>query len=131
MKKTLGLGIVLASFLAIAACETLPSVEELVEQGALVPMTTDEIMKAVNGNTEVWPGKGAGFYQKDGAFIGHWGGDTAAGTWWVENDIRCYDVEEWGGEWCHEFYRQDGEIVLVRQGTSKILPNRIEEGNKL
>ena len=131
MRKILGLALGLSGLLAIAACETPPSTQELVEQGALVPMTTDEIMEAVNGNSEIWIDHGAGFYQEDGVFKGHWDGDGAEGTWWVENDVRCYDVEEWGGEWCHEFYRQDGEIVLVRQGTSKILPNRIEEGNKL
>ena len=131
MKKFLGVTVGLIAMLAVAGCETSPSTQEMVDQGALVPMTTDEIMEAVNGNSEVWPGHGAGYYQEDGTFLGIWDGDEAQGPWWVENDVRCYDVEEWGGEWCHEFYRQDGEIVLVRQGTSKILPNRIEEGNKL
>ena len=131
MRKIFGLALGLSGLLAIAACETPPTTQELVEQGALVPMTTDEILEAVTGNSEVWPGYGAGYYQEDGTFLGIWEGDEAQGPWWVENDIRCYDVEEWGGEWCHEFYRQDGEIVLVRQGASKILPNRIEEGNQL
>ena len=129
MKRALGLGIGLFGLLAIAACA--PSTKELVEQGELVPMTTDEILEAVTGNSEVWPGKGAGYYQEDGTFLGIWEGDEAQGPWWVENDVRCYDVEEWGGEWCHEFFRRGDEIVLVRQGTDKILPNRIEEGNKL
>ena len=131
MKRALGFGIGLFSLIVIAGCETSPSTQEMVDQGALVPMTTDEIMEAVNGNSEVWPGHGAGYYQEDGTFLGIWDGDEAQGPWWVENDVRCYDVEEWGGEWCHEFYRQGDTIVLVRQGTDKILPNRIEEGNKL
>ena len=131
MKSPLSIAVGVIGMLAVAACETPPSTQELVEQGTLVPMTTDEIMEAVNGNSEVWPGRGAGFFQEDGVFKGHWDGEDAEGNWWVENNVRCYDVEEWGGEWCHEFYRQNGEIVLLRQGTDKILPNRIEEGNKL
>ena len=129
MKWPLRFAFGLIGMLAIAACA--PSAKELVEQGELVPMTTDEILEAITGNSEVWPGNGAGYYQEDGTFLSIWKGDEGNGTWWVENDIRCYDVEKYGGEWCHEFYRQGDEIVLVRQGTSKILSNRIEEGNKL
>jgi len=129
MKRTFNLIITLFGLLAFAACAQ--SKQDLVEKSELVPMSTDEILAAVTGNSEVWPGQGAGYYQEDGTFLGIWEGDKAQGPWWVENDIRCYDVEEWGGEWCHEFYRQGEEIVLVRQGTNRILPNKIEPGNQL
>ena len=131
MRKPVVAAVGLVAVLAVAACETPPSTQELVEQGELVRMTTDEISEAITGNSEVWPGQGAAYYQEDGTLLAIWEGDEAEGTWWVENDVRCYDVAEWGGEWCHEFYRRGEEIVLTRQGKNKILPNLIEEGNKL
>lgn len=115
----------------ITSCQELQSTPQSSEQTSLVPMTTDEILEAITGNSEVWPVHGAGYYRADGTFLGVWDGQEAEGTWWVENHVRCYDVAEWGGEWCHEFYRRGEEIVLVRQGTDSILPNRIEPGNKL
>ena len=129
MKTIIQFSLIVASMLVITACA--PSAKELVRQGQMVRMNSDEILIAIRGNSEVWPGRGAGYYQEDGMFKGHWDGDAAEGTWWVENDVRCYDVESWGGEWCHEFYRKAGEIILLRQGTDKILSNRIEKGNRL
>ena len=130
MTKVMGFAVGLAGLLAIAACESA-SLEQGVAEGTLVRMNTEEILAAITGNSEVWPGKGAGYYQEDGTLLGIWKGDEAQGTWWVENDVRCYDVEEWGGEWCHEFYLRGDEIVLSRQGTGGIGSNRIEPGNQL
>ena len=133
MTKVFGFAVVLAGLLAIAACESTQSVslEQAVAEGTMVRMTTEEIRTAITGNSEGWPGKGAAYYREDGTLLGIWKGDEAQGTWWVEDDVRCYDVEEWGGEWCHEFYLRGDEIVLSRQGTGGIGSNRIEPGNQL
>ena len=70
---------------------------------------------------------------EDGTLLGIWKGDKVQGTWWVENDIRCYDVEKWGGEWCHKYYLREGEIVGHRVGTDTIKEGafRIEPGNQV
>ena len=130
MTKTFGFAVSFLCLVAVAGCAP-QTAEKRVAEGTLVPMNTEEILVAITGNSEVWTGHGAGYYQEDGTLLGIWDGDEADGNWWVENDVRCYDVEEWGGEWCHEFYRQGAVIVLVRQGTDKILPNQIQAGNRL
>jgi hypothetical protein len=117
--------------IATTSCQALQSSSEPSKQDVLVPMTTEEIVETIAGNSELWLGHGAGYYQEDGSFFGNWDGREVHGSWRVENDVRCYDVEEWGGEWCHEFYRQGEIIVLKRVGTDTILPIQIEEGNRL
>ncbi len=94
MHRTLGFVFGIVCIAAVAGCAA-NSASKGVEEGTLVPMNTEEILAAVTGNSEVWPGSGAGYYQEDGTFLGIWKGDEAQGPWWVENDVRCYDVEEW------------------------------------
>ena len=119
MKKILGLVIGSVALLTIAACQTTPSTQEAVAAGTLTPMTTDEILELVTGKTITYP-NGREYHGEGGAFEGVWKGEPVEGTWWVENDVRCYDVEEWGGEWCHDFYWEEDQIVLGRQGEDKL-----------
>lgn len=130
MSKPVVAAVGLIAILSIAACKTTSSTQELVVQGELVRLTTDEIVEAVTGHSEVWPGRGSGYYNPNGRYEGIWDGDVVEGDWWVENDIRCYDVVDWGGEWCHELYRDGDKVVFVRQGTDLVLDTTLVEGKQ-
>ena len=135
MRKFVVLMLGLVGLLALAACTQSASVKQAVAEGTIVPMNTEETIAVYSGNSEVWPGKGAAYYQEDGTLLGIWKGDKVQGTWRVENDVRCQDVVEWGGEWCHKLYlREDGVIVGHRVGTDTLTPEgdvRFEPGNQV
>ncbi len=135
MRKCVVLMLGLAGLLALAACTQSVSVEQAVAEGTIVPLNTEETIAVYSGNSEVWPGKGAAYYQEDGTVLGIWKGDKIQGTWWVENDMRCYDVVEWDGEWCHKMYRrEDGVFVGHRVGSDTLSKEgtwRIEPGNQV
>lgn len=128
--KVLRILVIVTSMFTLASCASNQSASQRVEEGKLVRLTTEEIVQAVTGNSEVWPGRGSGYYNPNGQYEGIWDGHRAEGPWWVENDVRCYDVEPWGGEWCHELYQEGNQIRFVRQGSDKVLNTILKEGKQ-
>jgi hypothetical protein len=119
------------ALIALSACQTTESTQQAPANDDLQRLTGDEILAVIANKTLLY-GDGGDFYAADGSFTGLWKGQSAAGTWWVENDVRCYDVEEWGGEWCHEFYWEGDTLVLARQGEDKMLRGvQLLDGNQL
>ncbi len=132
MSKVIVFAAALVSMLAITACETGPTIDEQIAAGTMERLTAEELTEHISGNTEIWKDKGAGYFQPDGTFLANWKGDKVDdGTWWVDGSVRCYDNLLWG-EYCHEFFRRDGEILHTRVGTEiLVLPTRMVEGNQL
>ena len=133
MRKKFGLTLVFLSLVLIVGCETTQSTQEVTANSNLVPLTNDEVLQMVNGRTQFWPNdNGRGFFREDGNFEGHWKGEPAEGTWWVEDAVLCYDVTSWGGEWCYDFFHDGGRIVNLRKGQGgEPRPVKFEDGNQL
>ncbi len=128
MYRTLGFLLGFACLAAIAGCAA--SASKGVEEGRLERLGTDEIREVLTGRSENWPGQGSVYYKEDGTIENIWKGEETTGTWWAENDLRCYDVAEWGGESCHQLYREGDKILFVRDGTDTIAPQELVDGKQ-
>ena len=126
MYRTLGFALGILCIATVSGCAN--SASKGVEEGRLVRLNTEEIREVLIGHSENWPGQGSVYYKEDGTIENIWNGEETTGEWWTENDLRCYDVAEWGGQFCHELYREGDKILFVRDGTDKIAPQELVEG---
>ena len=129
MNRILGFAVGYMALLAIGACQ---ATEQAASDNKLVKLGEDEIREVLTGNTMFTARGGVYYFSEDGFFDATWKGDPATGTWYVENDFYCYDVEDWGGEWCYNLYWDGDELVGTRLGKSEqFRGGRIEEGKQL
>ena len=131
MKSAFGLVLGLFSLTMIVGCEPEPSTQDLVEQGKLLKINNEELAELLTGRTLIGP-RGEEYHGEGGAFEGSWDGTVVQGTWRIDNDMRCFDVVEWGGELCHHFYREGDEIAIMRAGKDELFRGRaVVDGNQV
>ena len=84
-----------------------------------VRLTADEVRANLTGSTEKWRFGSAAYYAPDGTFEAVWKGDNPSrvkATWWIEDDgTMCADVAEWGGDFCMDYWMDDGKIHYYYQ----------------